>query len=69
LLPVPEKKIFFPHFFNITSVGKKLNSKSDLIPAPLQIFRVSAQKSIKIRQRFWESFEVGPNLEYYQIND
>jgi hypothetical protein len=35
----------------------------------MQIFRVSAQKSIKIRQRFWESFEVGPDLKHDQIND
>jgi hypothetical protein len=33
LLPVPEKKKF-PHFFNITSMGEKLISKSHLAPAP-----------------------------------
>jgi hypothetical protein len=33
-LPVPEKKKFFPHFFNITSMGEKLISKNHLTPAP-----------------------------------
>jgi hypothetical protein len=36
---------------------------------PMQIFRVSAQKSIKIRERSSESFEVGQDLEHDEIGD
>jgi hypothetical protein len=35
----------------------------------MQIFLVSAQKSIKIRQWFWESFEVRQHLECDEIDD
>jgi hypothetical protein len=39
LLPVSEKKIL-PHFFSITSVGKKLILKNHLTPAPTFSFEV-----------------------------
>jgi hypothetical protein len=48
LLPVPEKKNFCPHFFNITPMGKKFNSKNHLTPAPnaiISCFRSKINKN------------------------
>jgi hypothetical protein len=43
-------------------MGKKL------FDPPLQFFRSFAQKSTKIKERFWESFEVVSDLKHCEID-
>ncbi len=63
-----EKKIFslFHHYV----YGRKINFKKSFDPRPwLVSFRVFAQKSIKIREWFWESLRLEQHLEYSEIDD
>ncbi len=56
------RKKIFSSFFNITSVGEKLISNCPSLIS----FRILAQKSTKMREWFWESLRVGPDLEHGQ---
>jgi hypothetical protein len=63
------RKIIFLTFLTLRLWGK-INFKKSFDPRLwLVSFQSFAQKSVKIRKWFWESFRVGQDLEYGQIDN